>query len=197
MNKKVAIGVLAVVLFVGACFGMFWLGSENSKKQTQNKQVSENTSTSKTETKKVENNTSTNITETKKADKLYTLYSGDWGKIEIGNIETVEILNISDKIKEYLVREVSTDYGRGCGTKVVQLLQVYGDYAFAYVHQGGGLTNNELEARGCFGGGSKVLLGLKNGKVEELAGFQAVSTCAEKASWGAPEELVKDIPCDN
>lgn len=176
--------------------GSFWLGSENGKKQTQNKQVSENTSPSKTETKKVENNTSTNITETKKADKLYTLHSGDWGGIEVANTETLELLNISTKLKEYLAKTVSEQDSRGCGTPVVKLTQVYGDYAFADIHPGGGLTNYEQEARGCFGGGTKILLGLKNGKVENLAGFQAVPTCAEKASWGAPEELIKDISCD-
>lgn len=194
MNKKVAIGVLAVVLFVGACFGMFWLGSENGKKQTQNKQVSENTSTSKTETKKAENNTSTNITETKKADKLYTLYSGDYGGIEIVNKDTLELLNISDKLKQYIEGVISRK--DECGTQIVKLDTVYGDYAFGGIYRGGGLTTSEKQSIGCVGS-IRILMGLKNGKVENLAGFQAVPTCAEKASWGAPEELIKDIPCDN
>jgi hypothetical protein len=104
------------------------------------------------------------------------------------------ILNISEGLKSYITK-IITEKDEGCGTPVLALGWVYGDYAMGGIGGGGGLSDYEMSQRGC-GGGARILIGPKNGQVDKVWGGQVAPTCADQKTWGAPDEVLKHFPCE-
>ncbi len=194
MKNKILLGTLIALGVVCVAVGGFWLGSQN--KSQVGKQTNTNTQT--TETKKSESvdNSASNVANSANiTNKLYELTEGhNYGGLVIDHPKQLAILNISEGLKTYITKTITEKSG-DCGTSVISLISVYGDYAYAGIGGGGGLSDYEIEQRGC-GSGALLFMGPKNGQVDKIWGGQAAPTCADQKTWGAPAEILKDLPCE-
>ena len=195
MKKKILLGTLIALGVICVGVGSFWLGSQQNKSQV-GKQTNTNTQT--TETKKSEStddSASEIASSANSTNKFYDLTSGNnYGGITIDHPNQLAVLNLSEGLKQYITKTI-TEKDTGCGTPILFLSQVQGDYAIAGISAGGGLSEYEIEQRGC-GSGALLFIGPKNGQVDRIWGGQAAPTCAEQKTWGAPAEILKDLPCE-